>query len=705
MNADLRGRVFTGPGPLHPTLTEARVGAIERVLRAAPHLWALLNVTLPGPDARPVHALLLGPGGADLIDLGGDLPGTLAAAARLRRLLPAPAPVTVTLLQADRAHPADPHPADPHPEQVPDGDPDALAGALHASLLPDGPLDPADVIARLDGRPARLAFLQGQVLSALEGQGVPGVQVWVQAGGQTLNTVTDADGSYALSADQGQELEIGFVPPLRYRAPDTLRLHPDAPHLSVEATRLPERASRLSEDDIRGVMMQAMQARLEAQLARDPQAWTDPARQLGAVIEDLRGQLRSASQQVTERQQEEPGSGATLAVQVRHAADRQLLTAQAQDLGRALADLDGAAGEPQQAAVQRAIDTLTRVTASRSSERRRTAPPPARPASLQPRLPMPLPENAPPLRTVPFTDTATRPEPVGAVPDGPAADAGSPAALRDAAETAPAPPDTASSGPDDVSLTPPAPVTRPDPRPAPVSPSVTPEPARPAATPRRSGPLPWVAGGLLGVAIIAGLILGGRDSRAPTAAPAQPDSPVTAAPTTPAPTPPTASAPVARPAPRVAVTVTETPLAAPAPPRVTVTSPAPTPPTPPAPATAPQPSTAARPSPARSAGEAPARRTPRVTPAATAPASRRAAPASTNRPPKTPEPVTPAPDLPFIAPPLPASTPPEAPATPSAVPTDTPGTDAAGPPDLTPTTPPPPALSPVSIPATPPSRP
>lgn len=92
------GRLLTGPGPLHATLTEELTLALGRVLRAAPDTSALLDVALPGLNDRRVPALLLGPGGADLIDLDGDRPGTLALAARLRDLLPGGADLTVTLI-------------------------------------------------------------------------------------------------------------------------------------------------------------------------------------------------------------------------------------------------------------------------------------------------------------------------------------------------------------------------------------------------------------------------------------------------------------------------------------------------------------------------------------------------------------------------------------------------------------------------------
>lgn len=433
MTADLTARLLTGPGPLHPALTEELALALGRVLRAAPGTSALLNVALPGLDARRVPALLLGPGGADLIDLDGDRPGTLALAARLRDLLPGGAALTVTLVTTGADRDAPPMPdtmprpdATPTPDitLVPGGDPDALAGALRASVRQDGParLDPATLIARLDVRPARLSFLRGRVLSALDGQGVPGVQVWAQAGQSELRTRTDAQGTYALSTDQGYALEIGFVPPLRYRAPETLRLNPHGPYLSVEDTRLPERTSRLSEDDLRASMMQAMQTRLETLLARDPQAWTDPARQLEAVTEDLRAGLSLAAQEVAARQQEPLPVGAGLAVRVRHAADQLLLAGQARDLGRDLDALNTPPGAQQQTAehqeaVQRAIDTLTGVAASRSSEQRRTAPPPARTASLHTRLPLPVPETAPALWAAPDLRTGT-PQPLAAVPTG-----------------------------------------------------------------------------------------------------------------------------------------------------------------------------------------------------------------------------------------------------------------------------------------------
>ncbi|GHG15699.1 hypothetical protein GCM10017784_02910 [Deinococcus indicus] len=752
------GRLLTGPGPLHATLTEELTLALGRVLRAAPDTSALLDVALPGLNDRRVPALLLGPGGADLIDLDGDRPGTLALAARLRELLPGGADLTVTLVTPGADPDAPPLPDTlplPDVRLVPAGDPDALAGALRASVQSGGPalLDRAALIARLDVRPARLAFLRGRVLSALDGQGVPGVQVWAQAGASELRAVTDPHGHYALSADQGHALEVGFVPPPRYRAPETLRLNPLGPYLSVEDTRLPERTSRLSEDDLRAAMMQAMQARLETQLAGDPQAWTDPARQLDAVTGDLRAQLREAAQDVAARQQQPRPDGAGLAVRVRHAADQLLLAAQAQDLNRDLHALNAPAGEAQQTgehqlAVQRAIDTLTGVAASRHHERRRPDPLPARTASLHTRLPLPVPETAPVLWTAPVLTGAT------ALPSPPSPDSHSGGdtdfgqefnldtgfgQVRESdaglePESAGATGTTEDFGPDDgfdpddgfgpddgVLLTgvaaPRGPITEvvmADPRPGPVSPPPVHTPAQPAPSPAapvraaRRLPLPWVAGGLLGVAALtaAALTLGQREAPAQTAAA---PTPVEAARTVAAGTATDAATP-ARPAPRVAATVTPRPIPAPVAPRVTVTGAAPAPAAPAAPAQATaavqtrttQPRLAATP-------PQPARSAPARTPAAQATAPATGTRLTAGQPENTPAPVTPpaapaAPDadLPFIEPPLPTPKTPGGPAqtdpAPSSDPVEpAPAPDTGGAP--------PPAADPASIPATPPGTP
>lgn len=763
----MTGRLLTGPGPLHPALTEELTLTLERVLRAAPDTTALLNVALPGPDARRVPALLLGPGGADLIDLDGDRPGTLAAAARLRDLLPGGAALTVTLITTgagtERDAPLLPDTtlrpdATPVPDitLVPGGDLDALAGALRAPVRQGVParLDPATLIARLDVRPARLSFLRGRVLSALDGQGVPGVQVWAQSGQSELRTTTDEQGSYALSTDQGYALEVGFVPPLRYRAPETLRLNPHGPYLSVEDTRLPERTSQLSEDDLRASMMQAMQARLETLLARDPQAWTDPARQLDAVTEDLRAQLRLAAQDVAARQQEPLPVGAGLTVRVRHAADQLLLAAQARDLTRDLDALNAPSGAEQTTdrAVQRAIDTLTGVAASLSSQQRRTTLLPARTASLHTRLPLPVPETAPTLWTAPdlraHTPEPLAPAPAGdagpapAGPDGsaglgtesgrqfsPEAEVGTVKQLGAVGEFGP----HNGFGPDDgvlltgsaVPLGPVTEVVMADARPGPVASAAVPAahapPTSTAAQPRRerrAPPLPWIAGGLLTVAALtaAALTLGGREAPAPARTAAVP-APAGSATTVPIQTAPTVPA-AARPAPRVAVTVTPRPIPAPAAPRVTVTA---------APASTSaqttrgqatqtqtaQPQTVqaqaapVRPAQVRPTGQAqPVRAT---SAPVTAPA-RAAAPEPTPVPPSpaapptdTAAPTTPEVDLPFIEPTLPTPKTPGGPAQTGAAP----GTPVSEPVPPTPTPEPaetpPPAADPASIPATPPA--
>ena len=608
-------RVFSGPGPLHPALTEAWAAQIGRVLRWSPQTVALLDFTLPGPDARAVQAALVGPGGIDL--LADDVQEAALAASALRAWLAGHgyAAVPVNALTG-----------------LPD---DTLPAALHASLQEQGgawpradwqPADAARLPDLLNLRAATLSFLQGRVLNALEGQPVAGVQVWAEADGQQGQTVTDAQGHYAFTVQTGQTVQVGFVPPERYREPDVLRLTPAHAHLSVEALRLPERVSRLGEDDIRGVMMQAMQARLEARLAQFPDAWTDPAQQLAAVVTDLQDQLRTAQEHVQERQTAlaqttgTPAPAAPLSVRVRQAADRQVLATQQADLDRTLHDLIATHAQTptsetqaaaQQEAVQRAIDTLTRVTASRSSEQRRTHASllPLRDAQVTPRTPAAVPDITLPL---PAATPAAPPAPTGPLPTAPATP---PAPIQ---SPAPVVPPAA-----------PLPVAAPALIAAPIQegPLIIPRnadaPTRPAARPR---PVVWMVAGALLVAALAATTLT-RRAAAPDLTSSQQTStedgvstpsmvdPITE-PVEPAPaTTPTKPQVVTQPAPgkvTPTVTVTPTPDAAPTPPVPQVTGEAPA---------------------AQDAPVTPAVRQPAPRPAPRpAPASARTAPAATSAP-------------------------------------------------------------------------
>ncbi|GGR47176.1 hypothetical protein GCM10008959_05350 [Deinococcus seoulensis] len=733
-------RMFSGPGPLHPTLSEPLVAQVARVLRWSPQTAALLDFTLPGPDARPVLAALVGPGGIDLLALDPQVAALDASA--LRGWL------------AGHGYAAVPVHALTGP---PD---DTLPGALHASLQDQGgawhrpdwqPADAARLPGLLNLRPAHLSFVQGRVLSALEGQPVAGVQVWAEADGQQVRTVTDAQGQYAFTAQTGQTVQVGFVPPERYREPDVLRLTPGHAHLHLESVRLPERVSRLGEDDIRTLMMQAMQARLEAKLAQSPDAWTDPTRQLDAIVDDLHDQLRSAQEHVQERQaalaQADDPQTAPLSVRVRHAADRQVLASQHATLDRARHDLRSTHAHPptseaeataQQEAVQRTIDTLTHVTASRSSEQRRTQASllPLRDAQTTPRTPPALPDITDPLPAAPaaaptegpVTELVVAPAAITApLAHGPveaqAALAATDTADADTVDAGTAAPDRASLAAATHDPTPPVtpePVTSGTPapslQPAPIQegPLIIARNADAHPRPRASTrPVVWLAAGALLVAALAATTLNRRAAPEPSTQP----SAATTAPTPNMvdpileplePTPAEAPAVVPQPAPgKVTPTVTVTPAPGPAPtppvPQVTGSAPAPqaTPartPAPPAP----------RPTTARPATVQPTPARPAPAPAATTPATPRTpignttstagvndAPDSATTDTTADDPTT-TPDAVADAATstIPTSTIPT-----STVPTDTPTTEPAAPTEALP-----PAITPQTIPALPVNR-
>lgn len=435
---DPRSRIFVGQGHLHQDIPEALVQHVEAFLKSYPSAYAMLEFTSPGPNHRQVDCALVSPGGIDVIEVKrhwGRVTGSADGAWRrsddktisntkrgrsenpyqqayniaqdlqkaLKKIYAADVRVTplVFLPHADTRSPIG---QDFNVELALGNERRAFKEALRSASRNHGGgwngADHLDLPARLGLQPMNLAFVQGRVISALDRNGVPEAEVWIEADGQRLQTLTNPAGVYEFAARLGSEVQIGFVVPERFRVPDTFQVRAHQPFVQVEDVSLPERYSRRTEEEVRAEVMRDLQAHTEAQVRQAQAAWDDTQFQMGVVIDDLSGQLRGALMRLAEQERTLQASLSAAAqtplplpVQVRQRVDLQVAVSQRAELDGAIRRLQSSPNTEQQDAVQQAIVVLTRVITSQRLELEgpRDASLPVRVMKVTPRLLTPLP--------------------------------------------------------------------------------------------------------------------------------------------------------------------------------------------------------------------------------------------------------------------------------------------------------------------------